>query len=177
MQPSSGARCLDLSGLFVYLHNSCVWSAMALARQRGCAGSHEPSLVAYVISTIISWDNSNILFTCTALMEQTYHGHQSLSFIAKISTVTVTRDPSAMTERYLKCNKIVIFICSVANCRNRKMLFYDLFIYLFPPLNILTRNTNSLWNLCWSWNSSISPTLNCVLVSIHVFIKMTEVWA
>ena len=39
---------------FVYFHTSCVRTAKALARLRRCAGSPEPSLVAYVISTIIS---------------------------------------------------------------------------------------------------------------------------
>ena len=34
----------------------------ALARLRGCAGSPEPSLVAYVISTKISWAGSIITF-------------------------------------------------------------------------------------------------------------------
>ena len=43
---------------FVYFHTSCVRSAKALARLRGCAGSPEPSLVACVISTIISWAGS-----------------------------------------------------------------------------------------------------------------------
>ena len=43
-----------LVGPFVYFHTSCVRTAKALARLRGCAGSPEPSLVAYVISTIIS---------------------------------------------------------------------------------------------------------------------------
>ena len=54
---------LDVSvlvGHFVYFHTSCVRTAMALARLRGCAGSPEPSLVAYVISTIISWAGSNV---------------------------------------------------------------------------------------------------------------------
>ena len=45
-------------GPFVYFHISCVRTAKALARLRGCAGSPEPSLVAYVISTIISWAGS-----------------------------------------------------------------------------------------------------------------------
>ena len=45
-------------GLFVYFHTSCVRTAKALARLRGCVGSPEPSLVAYVISTIISWAGS-----------------------------------------------------------------------------------------------------------------------
>ena len=40
---------------FVYFHTSCVRTAKALARLRGCAGSPEPSLVAYVISTMVSW--------------------------------------------------------------------------------------------------------------------------
>ena len=52
---------------FVYFHTSCVWTAKALARLRGCAGSPEPSLVAYVISTIISWAGSNgILTRCSS---------------------------------------------------------------------------------------------------------------
>ena len=43
-----------LVGPFVYVHTLCVRTEKALARLRGCAGSPEPSLVAYVISTIIS---------------------------------------------------------------------------------------------------------------------------
>ena len=44
---------------FVYFHSSCVRTAKALARLRGCAGTPKPSLVAYAISTIISWAGSN----------------------------------------------------------------------------------------------------------------------
>ena len=43
---------------FVYFHRTCVRTAKALARLRRCAGSPEPSLVAYAISTIISWAGS-----------------------------------------------------------------------------------------------------------------------
>ena len=43
---------------FVYFHTSCVRTAKALARLRRCAGSPQLSLVAYVISTIISWAGS-----------------------------------------------------------------------------------------------------------------------
>ena len=43
---------------FVYFHTSCVQTAKALVRLRECAGSPEPSLVACVISTIISWAGS-----------------------------------------------------------------------------------------------------------------------
>ena len=51
-----------LFGPCVYFHTLCVRTAKALARLRRCAGSPEPSLVAYVISTIISWAGSNSLF-------------------------------------------------------------------------------------------------------------------
>ena len=48
-----------LVGPFVYFHTLCVRTAKALARLRGCAGSPEPSLVAFVVSTIISWAGFN----------------------------------------------------------------------------------------------------------------------
>ena len=50
-----------LVGPFVYFHTSCVRTEKALARLRGCAGSPEPSLVAFVISTIISWAGSIVV--------------------------------------------------------------------------------------------------------------------
>ena len=43
---------------FVCFHTSCVRTVKALARLCKCAGSPEPSLVAYMISTIISWAGS-----------------------------------------------------------------------------------------------------------------------
>ena len=43
---------------FIYFHMACVQTAKALVRLRGCAGSPEPSLVAYVWSTIILWVGS-----------------------------------------------------------------------------------------------------------------------
>ena len=47
-----------LVGPFIYFHTSCIRTAKALVRLRGCAGSPESSLVAYVISTIFSWAGS-----------------------------------------------------------------------------------------------------------------------
>ena len=44
-----------LVGPFFYFHIPCARTVKALARLRGCAGSPEPLLVTYVISTIISW--------------------------------------------------------------------------------------------------------------------------
>ena len=59
-----GLNVWFLVGHFVYFHTFCVRTAKALARLRGCAGSPEHSLAAYVIhvSTIISragsfWEN------------------------------------------------------------------------------------------------------------------------
>ena len=49
---------------FVYVHTSCVRTAKAPVRLRGCAGSLEPPLVAYMISTIISWAGLNFLSSC-----------------------------------------------------------------------------------------------------------------
>ena len=48
-----------LVGPFVNFHTLRERKAKALARLRGCAGSPEPSLVAFVINTIISWAGSN----------------------------------------------------------------------------------------------------------------------
>ena len=50
-----GINVWFLVGPFAYFHTSCVRTAKALPRLRGCAGLPEPSLVAYVVSTIISW--------------------------------------------------------------------------------------------------------------------------
>ena len=61
MRINSHLMALDVWFLvrpFVYFHNLCLQTAKALARLRGCAGSPEPSLVAFVISTIISWAGS-----------------------------------------------------------------------------------------------------------------------
>ena len=47
--------CTAIQWGFIYCHTLSVRTAKALARLRECAGSPEPSLVSYVISTIISW--------------------------------------------------------------------------------------------------------------------------
>ena len=60
---SVGLDVWFLVGPFVYFHTSCVRTVKALARLRQCAGSPEPSLVAYVISTIISWACSFSIFS------------------------------------------------------------------------------------------------------------------
>ena len=57
---SVGLDAWFLAGPFVYFHTKCVRTAKAVVRLCGCAGSPELSLVAYVISTKISWAGSFI---------------------------------------------------------------------------------------------------------------------
>ena len=65
-----------LVGPFIYFHSSCVWTAKALARLSGYASSPEPSLVAYGISTIISWagsfHNFSALILIISMLMKTY---------------------------------------------------------------------------------------------------------
>ena len=63
-----GLDVFFLVGPFVYFHTSCVQTVKALARLHGCAGSPEPSLLAfaYVISTIISFMSRLICRYCRA---------------------------------------------------------------------------------------------------------------
>ena len=64
---------LDVSflvGPFVYSHTLCVRTAKALVRLCGCVCSPEPSLVIYVISTIISWAGSILLFSINVITVQ-----------------------------------------------------------------------------------------------------------
>ena len=69
-----------LVGPFVYFHTSCVRTAKALARLRKCAGSREPLLIAYVISTIISWAEYEIMF------EKNACGHQTTRTLVPVNT-------------------------------------------------------------------------------------------
>ena len=50
-----------LIGPFSYFHTLCLQIAKALVRLSRCAGTPDPSLVAYVISAIISWAGSFIV--------------------------------------------------------------------------------------------------------------------
>ena len=78
-------------GPFVYFHISCVRTVKALARLRGCAGSPEPSLVAYEISTIISWagsNNKNMYVPCRLLCSLHAQLHRIIIMIIIIIIIT-----------------------------------------------------------------------------------------
>ena len=68
-QTCSGARCLIFGQTFSLLSFSCVRTAKALVRLRGCAGLPEPSLVTYVISTIFS--GAELAHLCSFKCEST----------------------------------------------------------------------------------------------------------
>ena len=54
-QPLSGAILPEIKTCtFSYIPSMCMWAVKALAIFRGCAGSSEPSLLAYAICTITS---------------------------------------------------------------------------------------------------------------------------
>ena len=53
-QSLSGAIFPKKACTFIYIPSMCMWAVKALAIIHGCAGSSEPSLLAYAISTIIS---------------------------------------------------------------------------------------------------------------------------
>ena len=65
-----GLEVWFMVGPFVYFHTAYVRTAKALARLRGWAGSPEPSLVAYVISTIIS-SGSNMVRLVKSIVPST----------------------------------------------------------------------------------------------------------
>ena len=54
-QPPSGAIFPKIKACtFIYIPSMCMWAVKALAIFNGCAGSSEPSLLAYAIGTINS---------------------------------------------------------------------------------------------------------------------------
>ena len=58
---------------FIYFYISCVWTAKALAKLRGCAGLPDPSLLACVGSTIISWAGLYIFMEKYENLSLNYH--------------------------------------------------------------------------------------------------------
>ena len=75
-------------GPFVFFHTSCVRTAKALVRLRECAGSPEPGLVAYVISTIISWSGSNWNWVFSDILSLLLHIFTDCQFEILVSKFT-----------------------------------------------------------------------------------------
>ena len=66
--------------LFPYL---CRRSTKALLRLRGCAGSSEPSLFAFVASTIFTWADSNVNETHPDIWAASWQNQQMIVHPAK----------------------------------------------------------------------------------------------
>ena len=88
-------------------------TAKALARLRGCAGSPEPLLVTYVISTIISWAGSNI---------------------------NILYSPFTFSSFILYC--FIFFIFSIILLYNKTIVDFRGIEYdvIYPPVNNVTEN-------------------------------------
>ena len=82
-----------LVGPFAYFHTWCVRTAKALARLQECTGSPEPSLVAYVISTITSWAGS----TTSSFVEP---GEQF--FPCKGATEVISNEPTWISRANIR---------------------------------------------------------------------------
>ena len=80
-------------GPFVVFHTTCVLTAEALARLRERAGSPEPSLVAYMMSTIISWASSFLWFHALATEAVSLHWCTPWRVFHCIQVSLVTRKP------------------------------------------------------------------------------------
>ena len=78
---------------FIYFHTLCVRTAKALARLRGCAVSLEPSLVACVISIIISWAGS--FYYCIAWIIQSAY---NMSRLMTKPTKCMTKPKNGLCE-------------------------------------------------------------------------------
>ena len=78
-----------LVGPFVYFHIWCVRTVKALARLGECAGSPEPLLVVYVISTIISWAGSYVLRVWRITYGPFTHVHCSFVYECTCSLCTI----------------------------------------------------------------------------------------
>ena len=79
---------LWLVGPFVNFHTSCVRTAKAMAGLHICAGSPEPSLVAYMISTKILWAGS-VIFSARQYDSKYMYIHVNL-FIVSLAEKSCT---------------------------------------------------------------------------------------
>ena len=82
-----------------YFHTSCVQTAKPLARLRGCKGLPEPSLVAYVISTIISWAGLYIFWLHSCMLKPPCSNFSIITTM--LSGVPIPGDSSYMKVVYM----------------------------------------------------------------------------
>ena len=82
---------------------SCVRTAKALVRLRGCAGSPEPSLVAYVISTIISCAGSFLFEHNTFTIQQYWtYNFKYFTFVQVLLYASIDKYAHGSFIKFLK---------------------------------------------------------------------------
>ena len=115
-------------------------TAKALVRLRGCAGSPEPSLVAYVISTIISWAGSYAVGTIviTSLLGGETRMLALFSACSYFSTLSFPQVPLEVMRvecilwlwHFLSfhrfCNTFTVFAMSTCFCLNQLIEVFSL---------------------------------------------------
>ena len=93
---------------FVYFHTSHVRTAKALARLRGCPGSPEPWLVAYVISTIISCAGS---YNLSVYIEKYFLTRLGIFYTSNLTHLKVNGSWAFVNEftitSLMKCNTVI----------------------------------------------------------------------
>ena len=139
---------LDVSFLvepFIYLRTSCVRTAKALARLRGCAGSPELSLVAYVISTIISWAGSYVFMekewkanSCRS-EEDNLQGYTAYVFMEKVWKAYSCRSE----EENLQGHTAYVFMEKVWKaypCRSEEENLHSMiYMFLWTNMEIISK--------------------------------------
>ena len=116
-----------MSDLLIYFHTSCVRTAMALVRLCECADSPEPSLVTYVVSTIISLVGLNEIFTVQRFNAVTYLYEFLCAFISN-------------EKKDMQFSKHHFFFISVCNIR-----------CTFQPINLFLM----YFSLCKVWSAQV----------------------
>ena len=140
-----------LVGPFVYFHTWCVLTAKALARLRGCAGSPEPSLVAYV-STIISWAGSFVF-----IMEKHWKGFVMECFLHKTPQLSLKKTQQTICLHnpflFTKCNLVDWVVKFQLNQWNNitdwtRFIYHQMWKLYYTCFALKTSNNPARW-LYW----------------------------
>ena len=131
-----------LVALFVYFHISCLRTAKAVARLRGCAGSPEPSLVAYVISTITSWFGSFISLRQGDFYPYPEHFH---NFKPSMSDLVVQCELSYTFLNCVAISMILLMLCT-------QMLKYKLSLAEFKRHFCIHLRVTGMFALLIGWH-------------------------
>ena len=152
---------------FIYFHTSCVRTAKALGRLRGCAGSPEPLLVAHVINTIISWAGFLLLLTSISVL--CYLFALRLSAFGGLLPIILAL---GRFDTWFDVASIIVFgwlpLKEIKNCMMSSLfIFCPVFVLLkgffIPPLTMFVCGGGG--GACYSVFTSVFPS---ILASIHL---------